>query len=89
MTEAQFQSEVNSLGFEYDFKNNTFNELRWEPKEGERCFELSIFLNELCVVEILYDSRYHKKSYDEGRTFKTRLECESAIEKIKEILKSK
>jgi hypothetical protein len=89
LTPSQFQSEVNALGFEYDFKNDTFKELKWEPKEGDRCFELSIFLNELCVVEIIYASRYHKKTYDEGRTFKTKSECESAIEKIKNVLKSK
>ena len=89
LTPPQFQSEVNALGFEYDFKNDTFKELRWVPKEGDRCFELSIFLNELCVVEIIYASRYHKKTYDEGRTFKTKSECESVIEKIKNVLKSK
>lgn len=86
LTPDQFKSEVKALGFEYDFESDTFKVMKWVPKEGDRCFELSISLNKLCVVEILYASRYHKKSYDEGRTFKTKSECEEAIVKIKSVL---
>jgi hypothetical protein len=65
LTPTQFQSEVNALGFEYNFKNDTFKELKWEPKEGERCFELT-------AVEIIYNPKYHKKACDDGYIFKTR-----------------
>jgi len=35
ITKDQFQSELNALGFEYNFENDTISDLKWKPKEGE------------------------------------------------------
>jgi hypothetical protein len=87
LTPTQFQSAVNALGFEYDFKTDTFKEMRWVPKEGEKFW---------CVYFTLipYPCTNDGESIDKelikvGNFFKTKSECESAIEKIKNLLKSK
>jgi len=85
LTPSQFQSEVNALGFEYDFKNDTFNELRWVPKEGDKVFTIYIDAMETLCQELIYNPKWHKTD----NIFKTKSECESAIEKIKNVLKSK
>jgi len=90
LTPTQFQSEVNALGFDYDFNNDTFKELRWVPKEGERCFFICVANKcELISNEILFKSVYHLEAFERGFVKKTKSECESAIEKIKNVLKSK
>ena len=89
LTKDQFQSEVNALGFEYDFKTDTFNESRWEPRIGDTCYLVDVN-GRFIAGEFIYDScMWHKLALKEGRIFKTKSECESAIEKIKNVLKSK
>jgi len=91
LTKSQFQSEVNALGFEYDFKNDTFKVLKWEPKTGEEIFVLftTTYGNIKCKREIFNNLEYQIESFENGFIFKTKSECESAIEKIKNVLKSK
>jgi len=89
LTKDQFQYEVNALGFEYDFKTDTFNESRWEPRIGDTCYLVDVN-GRFIAGEFIYDScMWHKLALKEGRIFKTKSECESAIEKIKNVLKSK
>ena len=87
LTPPQFQSEVNALGFEYDFKNDTFKEMRWVPKEGEKfwCVYFT-FIPYSCTND---GESIDKELIKVGNCFKTKSECESAIEKIKNVLKSK
>jgi len=87
LTPSKFQSEVNALGFEYDFNNDTFKELRWEPKKGDNYWHITTEFKavELCNDDVAYDER----KINAGNFFKTKSECESVIEKIKNVLKSK
>jgi len=87
LTSSKFQSEVNALGFEYDFKNDTFKEMRWVPKEGEKfwCVYFT-FIPYSCTND---GESIDKELIKVGNCFKTKSECESAIEKIKNVLKSK
>jgi hypothetical protein len=87
LTHTQFQSEVNALGFEYNFKNGTFKALKWVPKENEAYWFIT------CDIKP-FDTKNNNSSDDKemikaGNCFKTKSECESAIEKIKNVLKSK
>ena len=87
-TPTQFQSEVNALGFEYDFKNDTFKEIRWEPKLNSQYYFFDSLLDSPLITtntECMID----KDRIALGNCFKTKSECESAIEKIKNVLKSK
>ena len=86
LTPTQFQSEVKALGLEYDFKNDTFKEMKWEPKKGEEFYS---FNGRKMVTEKWAGHYMDLERLDIGNCFKTKSECESAIEKIKEILKSK
>ena len=85
LTKSLFQSEVNALGFEYDFDTDKFNEFKWKPKEGERyfCFDSELLLNETNNDGVIPD----KNRIMMFNCFKTKAECESAIEKIKKLLK--
>ena len=88
LTPTQFQSEVNALGFEYDFKSDTFKELKWELKLNSQYYFFDSLLDSPLITtntECMRD----KDRIALGNCFKTKSECESAIEKIKNVLKSK
>ena len=86
VTLSQFQSEVNALGFEYDFESDKFKELKWVPKLNEHYYYFDGCLDSPILTNNTNCSR------DKGNIllcncFKTKAECESAIEKIKKLLK--
>lgn len=85
LEEYQFQKELNDLGFEYKFYNDTISELKWKPKEGEIVFLLD-WSHGFMPSKIKYTNAFYTY-LEHGRIFKTEKECEEAIEKIKNVLR--
>lgn len=84
LSKAQFQKELNDRGFEYNFDNDTISELKWKPKKGE---EFWFFNGTLACNTNYADCRSDNSRIEFCNCFKTKEECEEAIEKIKNILK--
>ena len=82
LDEDQFQEELSDLGFEYNFEDDTISELRWRPKIGEGYY--SFAFEEMATWR---NDKYDRFNMENGFTFKTKLEREEAITKIKNILK--
>ena len=87
LTESEYAKEYAQLGFEYDFDNDTISELKWEPKEGEIYWYITV---EFEPARQLNDN----VSYDLTRInalncFKTKELCQQAIDKIKQVLSEK
>jgi len=87
LSKDQFQKELSDLGFEYNFEDDTFSELKWKPKDGEACFLIDVNGN-FIVNNIIYsENSWTERAFNSGRIFKTFPECEEVITKIKNILK--
>jgi len=87
ISKEQFQKELSDLGFEYNFEDDTFSELKWKPKDGEACFLIDVNGN-FIVNNIIYsENSWTERAFNSGRIFKTFPECEEVITKIKNILK--
>jgi len=86
LTPDQFQSEVNALGFEYDFENDTYSVLKWKPKDNDLYYYFNTTLN-VCNIHYLRISSIDFLRFLNGNCFKTESECQEKIEQIKAILK--
>jgi len=85
ITKEELQSKYNSLGFEYDFENDSYSGLKWKPKFREAYFAI-------CGLDEKIDCVWTNHTVDEcrfklGNCFKTESECQSKIDQIKAILK--
>lgn len=85
LSEDRFQKELNDLGFEYNFDNDTIKEIKWSPKEGEAFYYFSGLLNPIKNTNT--NNSAEKNLISDGNCFKTKEECEEAILKIKNLLK--
>ncbi len=84
ISKDQFQSELNALGFEYNFENDTISNLKWKPKEGETYF---YFNNLLESKQTKFEGLDLDTDFISVKNcFNTKKECESAIAKIKYLL---
>ncbi len=90
LTPDQFQSEVNALGFQYDFENDNYSVLKWKPKDGEICFSTDYSKADgfKCTKQCYDVNSYWMSAwYNHGRLHQTESECLAKIEQIKAILK--
>ena len=89
LEDGKFQKELNDIGFEYNFKNDTIIELNWKPKDGEECFHIFIADGIFYVNRIWFNNENteHLNLLFHGLIRKGIKECEEAITKIKNILK--
>jgi len=80
----EFQSELNALGFKYNFEDDTISELKWKPKWGESYFTPDFTAGDLRCEEFIWeDDNIDINRYSDGFCFKTGKECIEAIFKIK------
>ena len=86
LTSEQFQTELNALGFVYNFEDDTITGLKWEPKYQETVYAIVFTKNGLKGEKIAYSNGW-KSQYYNGFIFKTESECQAKIDQIKNILK--
>jgi len=86
LTPDQFQSEVNYLGFEYDFENDSYSVLKWKPKDNDLYYYFNTTLD-VCNIHYLIISSIDFLRFENGNCFRTETECQEKIEQIKAILK--
>ena len=85
LTRTQFQSEVNALGFEYDFDTDKFNELKWKPSFGGDYFSISAKFE---VVKYEWtSSEFDLIRYRMNIVFSKPNIAKECLEKIKKLLK--
>lgn len=76
LSKDQFQAELNALGFEYDFENDTISELKWKPKEGEFYYFVGVdFTTNSTQFSPAWSSDTRRVSV--GNCFKTQEECDN------------